>query len=84
MTDLRGVAYNAPPPHLLDDALRIVNQGIAQLPAGADGAVVAVGTDAGVNGAIVAKVNQHFNVVGWVGKNWGSAITYGGAATFIW
>ena len=80
----RGVSYEPPPGHLLQDALRIVSEGVAQLPAGANGAIVAVGTDAGVNGAIVAKVSQHFEVVGWVGKNWGSAVTYGGAATFVW
>lgn len=80
----RGVAFTAPPSHLLNDALRIVNESTAALPPDAHGAVVAVGTDAGINGAIVVKVSSQFEVVGWIGKEWGRAITYGGAATLVW
>jgi hypothetical protein len=80
----KGVAYTEPPPHLLEDALRIVTLGVEQLPPGAHGAIVAVATETGANGAIVARVNEHFELVGWVGKSWGSTITYGGAAKVVW
>lgn len=80
----KGVAFDPPPPHLLDDALRIVSEGVAQLPPDAHGAIVAVGSAAGINGAVVAKVNEHFEIFGWVGKQWDGPITYGGAAKVIW
>ena len=80
----KGVAYTDPPGPLLAQALEIVNRGIAELPANANGAIVTVATDAGVNGAVVAKVNDHFQVVGFIGKSWGNAITYGGAAKLVW
>jgi len=84
VTLTKGVSFNEPPSGLLAQALDIVNRGIAQLPADANGAIVAVGTDAGVNAAVVGKVNEHFHVVGWIGKNWGSAVYGGGAATLVW
>jgi len=85
MSDLtKGVAFNDPPGKLLADALKFVNQGVAKLPHGTNGALVTVVSEAGVNVAVVAKQGTHLQVQGWIGKSWGNAIYGGGAATLVW
>ena len=65
---LKGVAFTAPPPHLIADASRIINQMTQDLPTGTNGAVVALVTDAGVNAAVVHRLGDHFAVGAWIGK----------------
>jgi hypothetical protein len=81
MTDdlkpFRGVAFNEPPPHLIADALHIISEQMATLPADADAALVGIATDAGVNFAFVVKTPGGIEIATWIGKTWGSQIEYG-------
>ncbi len=74
----RGVAFNPPPPHMMADAIASVNAQMLQVPPGARGAIVAVGTY-GPNGpAINAAIAVHgpfgTQIEGWIGKSWGQGI----------
>lgn len=73
----KGVEFNAPPPHLMQDAMAQISAMVSTLPPDADAAIVGLGTNKGVNAAFVAKVPGGFEVMAWVGKDWGSEITYG-------
>ena len=78
-----GVSFTPPPTHLLDDALRVVNDSIAQLSPGANGGVVGVGTvdnrgRVNYNAAVVIRKGEDFAVVTWIGKKWDEGVTYGG------
>ena len=81
MTDLplKGVEFNAPPPTILAAMLKQVDAQVAQLPPDADGALVAVATERGVNAAFVARMPHGFEVVSWVGRTWGSQAIDAGA-----
>ena len=76
MADQKGVAFNPPPPNLLQQATRIAIEGGAPL-AENEVAVVGIVTDAGTNAVIVAKVKGGVEIAGWIGKNWGSKINCG-------
>lgn len=90
MTDdlklFRGVEFNAPPPHLMADAMRVIDDTMAALPPDADAALVGIATNTGENAAFVARVPGGIEVYAWVGKTWGSQINYGTGArkVFRW
>jgi hypothetical protein len=74
-----GVAFNPPPASLFKQAMDKINEHVATLPPDADGAIVGVATNKGVNAAIVLKAPGGFEVQGWIGKNWGDEVLdYGG------
>lgn len=79
-----GVAFNPPPPSLLDQAMAVVHQTAAQLPAGAQGGVIAVATPNGWNAAIVHRAGERFEVGAWIGKSWAGGLTGGGAVKVSW
>lgn len=81
---LKGVAFNAPPPHLIADASRVIAQMTKDFPTGTRGAVVALATDAGVNAAVVHRVGNRFVVASWIGKTWTGKIEAGGAVQVTW
>jgi hypothetical protein len=74
----RGVAFNAPPPHLIADAIASVTRQMEQIPVGAHGAIVAVGTygpgGPAVNAAIAVKGPYGVQIEAWIGKTWGQGI----------
>lgn len=86
MSNSKGVAFNAPPPHLIADARRVLEQMTAQLPVGTNGAVIVMATDLGLNAAVVHRVGKRFAVGSWIGKEsgWGSRFTGGGAVQATW
>lgn len=84
MADKKGVQFTTPPASILADALQMVNQGIAKLEPHERGAIVTIVTPSGVNGAIVTRAGDHLELVGWIGKSWGEAVTGGGAVKIRW
>jgi hypothetical protein len=80
---LPGVAYNAPPPHLMADAIAHVTAQMAQVPPDAHGAIVAVGNREGVNAALALHGPMGVEVVAWVGKSWTGPIDYGISAVKV-
>jgi hypothetical protein len=79
-----GVAFNAPPNNLMASVQRQIDTLAAQLSPDVKGAVIAVATDTGWNAAIVHRAGNHFQVVSWVGKSWGSQLAGGGAVKVTW
>ena len=81
---LKGVEFNAPPAPILGAMLRQIDAQIALLPADANGAVVAVATEAGINAAIVHRVGSRFQVAGFIGKRWSTPVEGGASVKFSW
>jgi hypothetical protein len=73
----KGVVFNAPPPHLIQDAIAHVTAKMAQVPAHAHGALVAVGNRDGVNAAVAVHGPMGVEIVGWIGKSWQGPIDFG-------
>lgn len=80
----KGVQFQTPPASILVAALQMVNEGIAQLEPHERGAIVTIVTPNGVNGAIVSRAGEHVELVGWIGKDWGTEVTGGGAIKIRW
>lgn len=76
-TPASGVAFNAPPPHLLADAIAHVTNQMAQVPPDAHGAVVLVGTREGVNAALAVHGPMGVELIAWIGKSWQGPIDVG-------
>lgn len=74
-----GVAFNAPPPHLIPDLQHSIATALQTLPPDKRGALVGIVTETGVNAAIVARVNDVWAVQAWVGKSWGEKHVEAGA-----
>lgn len=72
-----GVAFNAPPEHLIPDIQASIGKAVAALPTDAKGAIVALVTDKGVNAAFIFKAPHGFEVAAWIGKSWGEELTAG-------
>jgi len=64
LATLDGVAYTAPPPHLIAEAI-------------AHGAIVAVGNRDGVNAALAVHGPLGVEIHAWIGKSWSGPIDYG-------
>lgn len=79
-----GVAFNAPPPHLFDDAIARISAAVATLPPEADLALVGIVTDAGTNAALVGRLPHGFEVQAWIGKHWGEKIDVGAGFVKTW
>jgi len=70
-----GVAFTPPPMGLLADATRIVEAMAQQLPAGHGTLLVDIKSNKGWNAAVAHKVNDHWVVGAWIGKDWGQSLT---------
>lgn len=79
-----GVSFTAPPVSLLAEAQQIVKGMTAQLPPGANGAIVGIATKDGWNAAVVHRVGTQFTVGSWVGKTWTGGLTGGGVIVATW
>ena len=79
-----GVAFNDPPPELLDKIRAKAIAMTGELGPGDRGAVVLIPTRAGVNAATVAKLNNHWFVTGYIGKTWDEPLDWGGGVKFRW
>jgi hypothetical protein len=76
---MKGVEFNPPPASIFQQAQAKIEQYVATLPPDADGAIVSVATNKGVNAAIVMKAPGGFEITGWIGKSWGDEVwDYGG------
>ena len=86
MPAAKGVAFAAPPPHLISDARRIIESMSAQLPPGSKGGVIGIVSDTGINAAVVHKIGNRFAVGAWIGKDsgWGSRLTGAGVVQASW
>ena len=76
-TPLSGVAFNAPPPHLLRDAIAHVTAQMAEVPADAHGAIVLVADAAGVNAAVAVHGPMGVEITAWIGRTWQGPINVG-------
>ena len=85
-----GVQFVTPPASILTQAMQTVNEGMAALAPGDNGAIVTVVTideatgKLSANAAIVARVGDHLAVTGWIGKTWGDQVVGGGAVKIRW
>jgi hypothetical protein len=79
-----GVKMIPPPERLIPDLHASMKRAIDTLPPGQRGAIVAVGTERGVNAAVVAKVGDGWQVQSWIGKEWGGAVQGGAAVVKSW
>lgn len=82
LTDWPGVAYTAPPPHLIQDAIDHVTAEMASVPKDAHGAVVAVASRTAegrviVNAAVAVHGPRGVEIAAWVGKTWGERLQVG-------
>lgn len=77
----KGVALNPPPATILSQATQMVRAAMAQVPDDERGSLVAIATRQGdainVNLAFAVKVNNHTDVVTWIGKSWGEPVSAG-------
>lgn len=75
-----------PTSHIRESIRTEVAKVLAEVPPGKTGAMVAVATPVGVNLAVAAKMENGWEVVGWVGKSWGKgkAIDYGAQVKKTW
>lgn len=83
-----GVEMNAPPAEYIDKAERIISDAVAKLGPNEKGALTWLAMMKGdkiiVNLAVVAKVNDHFSTVAWIGRTWGEPIEAGIAGRLVW
>lgn len=84
MADTKGVAFNDPPAHLIPDIRKSIDLAVAQLPDWKRGAVVGVATEAGVNAAVVAKLDHGWTVTSWIGKTWHAPVSEGASVMRSW
>lgn len=84
MDPIKGVVMAPPPPGLLASLDTQVKRLVADLPADKHGAVVTVVTTAGVNVAVMGRLNHTWEVKGWIGKTWGGPVEGAGEVTASW
>jgi hypothetical protein len=80
----KGVVFTTPPEVLLPSIHASIAHAIASLPPEAHGALVGVATEAGVNAAIVAKLDDDWEVMAWIGKSWRGPIAGGAQVMKTW
>jgi len=81
---MTGVAFTQPPDHLIPDISASIAKAVAALPQGKSGALVGVATNAGVNAAVVAKVNDVWTIQAFIGKTWKGPVTGGAQILATW
>jgi hypothetical protein len=87
MSDL-PVTQNAPPAEYLEQTTAMISKAVSQLGVDEKGALTWIASKKGdqisVNLAVVAKVNEHVTVLGWLGKEHGEPIAAGIAGKIVW
>ena len=72
-------------PTILAQAQQRLAESLAQLPEGRRGAIAAVATTEGIKAAIVAKVNEDWQIEAFASKPWpGGEIEAGAAILWSW
>lgn len=84
MSTGKGVAFNAPPEDLVPSIRASLDKAIATLPPGANGALVGIATERGVNAAVVAKGDHGWQVSAWIGKTWSGPVEAGARVMKTW
>jgi hypothetical protein len=84
MTETHGVKFNPPTGPLILDVAHAIETATRTLPEGTNGAVVLVGTNKGINAAVVHRLHDRFAVSAWVGKDWGTRVEGGAAVKVSW
>lgn len=84
LSDAPGVAMNVPPPEYLSDTTQIIADAVAQLGPNDRGIMTWVATTKGVNLALVDKINDHIDVIAFIGKDWGHPVEAGLVGRVHW
>ena len=74
----KGVEMLPPPAHLMTETNKLISDAVAQI--GKDKRTmltVWVDTSLGVNAALVSKVNDNVEILGYFGRVWGKPISAG-------
>lgn len=79
---------NAPPAEYIQQTTAMIQHAVAQLGVDEKGCLTWLASKKGdqviVNLAVVAKVNDNFQVLGWIGKEFGEPIAAGIAGRLSW
>jgi hypothetical protein len=82
-----GVRYAEPPADAIPSIKASIEKAIeaANLPPGAKGTIVGIADEKGANGAVVIRAGRGWDVVSWIGKEWGAPKPhYGAAVRKVW
>lgn len=83
-----GVEMNSPPAQYMQQTTALIMDAVATLKVDEKGALVWLaskkGEQVGVNLALVSRVNDSFQIVGWIGKEFGQPIAAGIAGRVSW
>jgi hypothetical protein len=63
---------------------RHVQRALAEVPAGKNGALVAVATEGGVNLAVAHRAGDDWTVAAWIGKDWRGPVEGGAYVKRTW
>lgn len=72
-----GVEMMPPPAQFLEQTNTMIHDAVAKLGPGDKFMTAWVLTSKGVNSALVTRVNDHIEIVGYIGKSWGAPIEAG-------
>jgi hypothetical protein len=85
LTNRKGVASNSPTGPIILDISHAIATAVDALPPETSGAMVAIGTNTGVNFAVVHRIGKdRFAVAAWLGKDWGDRLEGGAAVRVTW
>lgn len=84
----KGVVMSPPPAKYLEQTTSVIRDALATLEPGERGGLVWVATKkddkVSVNLAVVGRVNNDFQVLGWIGKEFGEPVAAGVAGRWTW
>lgn len=85
----KGVIWSLQPPLGLSASIdKAVREAVAELPKGANGALIGVATERGANLVVAQRLGDHIQVAAWVGKSgWdssGPAFEAGASIKAVW
>lgn len=86
MADVKPRVEQVPPPaNILGTINSQIESALNAMPEGAfANAVLKVETTAGINLAMVAKIDETWTVMAWAGKRWGAPVEGGVAVQAAW
>lgn len=73
-----GVKFVTPPDHMVPALTDSITRATAALEPDDKVVVVGIATETGMNGAVVAQGAKGWDVVAWIGKDWGAPRPYYG------
>lgn len=79
-----GVEMQSPPAVYLEDTTQMISDAVAHLGPNDRGILTWVASTAGVNLALVNKINGHVDVAAWVGKSWNAPLEAGIVGRVHW